>query len=162
MGVSDAGILETDEFTNIHIQDNAVRYFRSQGYFRNWICAVSLVIRSMIFNAAFYAATVGYLIVALLSPRHAVPYVAKSWARLNLWLLEVTCGITVEWHGMEKIPHGPLIVAAKHQSLWETFALIPLFEDPTFIVKRDLMWIPLFGWYMRKADMIPINRERES
>jgi 1-acyl-sn-glycerol-3-phosphate acyltransferase len=49
-------------------------------------------------------------------------------------------------------------VACKHQSLWETFALVPLFEDPTYILKRELTWIPLFGWYVWKADMVPINR----
>src|SRR5205814_2228485 len=66
--------------------------------------------------------------------------------------------IEVEWRGLEKIPAGALIVAAKHQSIWETFALIPLFADPTFIVKRELMWIPVFGWCMRRADMISVDR----
>jgi 1-acyl-sn-glycerol-3-phosphate acyltransferase len=59
---------------------------------------------------------------------------------------------------LEKIPPGPLIVASKHQSSWETFALLTLFADPTFIVKRELMWIPWFGWYIWKARMIPVDR----
>ena len=66
--------------------------------------------------------------------------------------------VSVEWRGRHKIPEGALIVACKHQSTWETFALILLFVDPTFVVKRELMWLPLFGWYMWKAAMIPINR----
>ncbi len=61
-----------------------------------------------------------------------------------------------------KIPSGPLLVAAKHQSLWETFALITLFRDPAYIMKRELMWIPFFGWYTWKAGMITVNRGRGS
>jgi 1-acyl-sn-glycerol-3-phosphate acyltransferase len=59
---------------------------------------------------------------------------------------------------LEKLPKGPLIVAAKHQSTWETFALLWLFDDFTFIVKRELMWIPIFGWCMWKAGMVPVDR----
>jgi len=130
-----------------------------------WIPAAFLVLRSILFNAAFYLTLAIYLIIALptlLMPRHALFIFVRSWARTNLRLLKITCGISVEWRGLEKIPQGPLIVAAKHQSLWETFALIPLFADPTFIVKRELMWIPVFGWYVWKADMIPIDRRRAS
>jgi 1-acyl-sn-glycerol-3-phosphate acyltransferase len=63
---------------------------------------------------------------------------------------------------LERIPPGGLIVAAKHQSAWETLALVPLFEDPTFILKRELMWIPLFGWYLAKARCVPIDRRAGS
>jgi 1-acyl-sn-glycerol-3-phosphate acyltransferase len=121
----------------------------------------AIVLRSVLFNAAFYLTLVLYLVVALLAlpfPRHAMLGVAKAWGRTNLWLLRAICGIEVEWRGLEKIPRGPLIVASKHQSVWETFALIPLFADPTFIVKRELMWIPVFGWCMWRADMISVDR----
>jgi 1-acyl-sn-glycerol-3-phosphate acyltransferase len=64
----------------------------------------------------------------------------------------------VEYRGLEKIPQGPLIVASKHQSMWETFALLQFFEQPLFIVKRELMWIPFFGWYLKKSNMIGIDR----
>jgi 1-acyl-sn-glycerol-3-phosphate acyltransferase len=70
----------------------------------------------------------------------------------------VVCGTKVEWRGIEKIPAGACIVACKHQSLWETFALYAVLPDPTYILKRELMWIPLFGWYMRKARLIPVDR----
>jgi 1-acyl-sn-glycerol-3-phosphate acyltransferase len=72
------------------------------------------------------------------------------------------CGITYEFRGLEKIPPGPLLIAAKHQSFWETFALLSLFSDPTFIIKRELMWIPFFGWYSWKAGMIPVDRGKRS
>ena len=72
--------------------------------------------------------------------------------------MRVICNIKVEYRGLEKIPKGPLIVASKHQSMWETFALLQFFDQPLFILKRELEWIPFFGWYLIKADMIGIDR----
>ena len=76
---------------------------------------------------------------------------ATFWGRTNIWLLRVVCGIKVEYRGLEKIPPGALLVASKHQSIWETFALLWLFADPAFILKRELLWIPFFGWYAMKG-----------
>jgi 1-acyl-sn-glycerol-3-phosphate acyltransferase len=123
--------------------------------------AVLILIRSVLFNILFYLNLLVYFIVAIPSfflPYRVVVAFAKAWARTDLWLVRTVCGIEVEWIGLEKIPKGPLIVASKHQSLWETFGLLTLFRDPTFIVKRELMWIPFFGWYIWKARMIPVNR----
>jgi 1-acyl-sn-glycerol-3-phosphate acyltransferase len=123
--------------------------------------AVALFLRSVAFNAAFYLTTLAYLVVALptfLMPRRAILELAKHWGRTNLWLLRGICGIRVDWRGLDKIPRGPLIVAAKHQSAWETFALLSQFDDPTFILKRELQWIPLWGWLAVKARMIPVDR----
>ena len=120
-----------------------------------------ILLRSVLFNILFYLNLLVYLIAAFPTfffPYHAVVVLAKAWGRTNLWLLRVVCGIDVAWSGLEKIPPGPLIVASKHQSSWETFALLTLFADPTFIVKRELMWIPFFGWYIWKARMIPVDR----
>jgi 1-acyl-sn-glycerol-3-phosphate acyltransferase len=120
-----------------------------------------LVIRSILFNIAFYVGTLGWLIVALpafLLPYRAIVAVAKAWGRYNLFLLRVICGLKADFRGLEKIPPGPLLVAAKHQSAWETFALLWLFDDPTFILKRELQWIPIFGWLTIKARMVPVNR----
>ena len=109
----------------------------------------------------FYLNTTIWLIVAL--PTFFMPYtailaVAKAWGRVNLLLLRVVAGIGCEFRGREKIPQGPIIVAAKHQSAWETFALFAILDDPTYVLKRELMWVPLFGWLARKAGMIPIDR----
>jgi 1-acyl-sn-glycerol-3-phosphate acyltransferase len=123
--------------------------------------AVALFLRSVAFNAAFYLTTLAYLVVALptfLMPRRAILELAKHWGRTNLWLLRGICGIRVDWRGLDKIPRGPLIVAAKHQSAWETFALLSQFDDPTFILKRELQWMPLWGWLAVKARMIPVDR----
>ena len=120
-----------------------------------------LVLRSILFNLVFYLVIVLYVILAL--PFFALPYRAlvgfgKFWGRTNLWLLKVICGIDVAFRGIDKIPPGPLIVAAKHQSMWETFTLLLLFAEPTYIMKRELMWIPFFGWYLWKSRMIPVDR----
>jgi 1-acyl-sn-glycerol-3-phosphate acyltransferase len=119
------------------------------------------LVRSIAFNALFYLNTLVWLTVGLPTfflPYRAIIWVAKTWGRVNLVLLRVVGGIDYEVRGREKIPVGPLIVASKHQSAWETFALLPLFENPLFIVKRELMWVPIFGWLMRKGRMVPVDR----
>jgi 1-acyl-sn-glycerol-3-phosphate acyltransferase len=122
---------------------------------------VLVIFRSAVFNLVFYLNLVAYLLVAvpvLLLPRRYMLALAKHWAKTNLWLLRVLCGIKTEFRGLEKIPRGGLIVASKHQSMWETFALLPFFEEPTFILKRELMWIPFFGWCLWKTQMIAVDR----
>jgi 1-acyl-sn-glycerol-3-phosphate acyltransferase len=120
-----------------------------------------IIVRSILFNAMFYLNLVFLLIVemvALLISKGAVIAVARFWAHSSLWMLRVICNIDVAWEGIEKIPPGAVIVGAKHQSFWETFALLTLFPDPTFIVKRELMWIPMFGWCLWRGGMIPVDR----
>ena len=123
--------------------------------------SIALVGRSLLFNALFYVNLIVHMIVAL--PTLALPYPVlhgfiRSYARTSLWLLRVVCGTKVEWRGFEKIPKAACILACKHQSLWETFALFAVLDDPTYILKRELMWIPLYGWYAKKAGLIPIDR----
>lgn len=120
-----------------------------------------LLVRSLIFSLLYYANAAVHSIVAL--PTLALPYPClrifiRSYSRTSLWLLRVICGTSVEWRGVEKLPQGPCIVACKHQSAWETFALYAVLDDPVFVIKRELMWIPAFGWEMRKAGLIPIDR----
>ena len=122
-----------------------------------------LILRSVAFNLLFYLNLVFYIIVAIptfVLPRRAFMTLAKAWGRTSNWLLRVVAGGHVEYRGLEKIPPGAVIVASKHQSFWETFTLVTLFDDPTYIVKRELMWIPFFGWYLWKSDMIPVERTR--
>jgi 1-acyl-sn-glycerol-3-phosphate acyltransferase len=121
----------------------------------------ALVARSLLFNVAFYLNLLLHMLVAIptfVLPQPIMVQISRSWGATSLWLLRTICGIKVEWHGREKIPPGPLLVAAKHQSAWETFALLPLFPSPTAIVKRELLHIPLFGWCMWKCGMIGIDR----
>jgi 1-acyl-sn-glycerol-3-phosphate acyltransferase len=124
-----------------------------------------LVARSVLFNLLFYLNLSLYMLGALptlVLPRRCIVAVAKLWARTNLWLLRVICGLAVEFRGLERIPPGPLLVSCKHQSLWETFALLPILSDAAYIMKRELMWIPFFGWYAWKANMIAIDRKKGS
>jgi 1-acyl-sn-glycerol-3-phosphate acyltransferase len=126
---------------------------------------VLVIVRSVLFNVLFYLNLLVHLIAALptlVLPRRAIIEVARFWARTNIWLLRLTCGVRVEFRGLSRIPPGPLLVAAKHQSLWETFALLIWLPDPAYIMKRELMWIPFFGWYAWKAGMIPVDRGKGS
>jgi len=117
--------------------------------------------RSLLFNALFYVNIIVRMIIALpaiVLPRRFILGVLRRYSRSTLWLLRVVCKVDVEWRGREKLPQGAYLVACKHQSLWETFALFMLLPDPTYVLKRELMWIPLFGWLATKARMIPIDR----
>ncbi len=119
-----------------------------------------LVLRSVAYNALFYLNLILHILIAIptfLLPRRAFMTIAKSWGRTSNALLAVA-GISVELRGREKIPPGALLVASKHQSFWEAFTLLTLFDDPAFIVKRELMWIPFFGWLLWKADQVPVDR----
>lgn len=120
-----------------------------------------IFIRSLAFNAGFYLSLVVHMTLAiptLFLPKQALLELAKSWARSMNWMLRVFCNIHVEYRGLDKIPTGPLLIASKHQSAWETIALLTLFRQPLFILKRELTWIPWFGLFLIKAKMIPVDR----
>src|SRR5712671_7372114 len=123
---------------------------------------VSIFLRSLVYNVLFYLLLAFWVIVGLptlLMPRWGPVLLAQCWARSSIWLMRVICNTQVEYRGLEKIPKGPLIVASKHQSMWETFALMQFFDAPLFIYKRELGWIPIFGWYLMKAKMIGVDRK---
>ena len=120
-----------------------------------------IFLRSLVFNVLFYFFLVLWILFAIptfLMPRKAILTVAAWWARSNILLMRLICGTKVEFRGVEKIPQGPLIVASKHQSMWETFALLQFFDQPLYILKRELKFIPFFGWYIMKAAMIDVER----
>jgi 1-acyl-sn-glycerol-3-phosphate acyltransferase len=120
-----------------------------------------IFLRSLIYNVLFYLLLVCWLIAAVptfLMPRSAIMKIAQLWSRQNTWLLRVVCNVKVEYRGLEKIPKGPLLVASKHQSMWETFALLQRFDQPLYILKRELTRIPFFGWYLIKAGMVAVDR----
>jgi 1-acyl-sn-glycerol-3-phosphate acyltransferase len=122
-------------------------------------------IRSALFNIAVY---LNFLIQAvlfspvLLLPERFVWPIARFWVRSSLWLHRTILGIDDDIRGRDNIPAGGLIVASKHQSAWETLRLIELFPRPCFILKRELLWLPLFGWYLARVGMIPVNRGKRS
>ncbi|WP_163265651.1 lysophospholipid acyltransferase family protein [Chelativorans alearense] len=125
-----------------------------------------LIVRSLAFNVAFYLNLIVQMIVwtplYFLLPRKKAWFVPKVWAASSLWLHKVLAGAHAEFLGLENLPDGPCIVAPKHQSFWDTIAFLPYIPDALYILKRELMWIPLFGWYVAKMRMIPIDRGSRS
>lgn len=117
--------------------------------------------RSIFFNITFYTNLLLFLIVGfpfMFAPRIWAIRALQVWARVSQFLLCAICNIRIEIKHKERLTAGPLLVAAKHQSLFETFALLPLFDDPAMVIKRELSWIPLFGWFALKFKMIAVNR----
>ena len=125
-----------------------------------------LQIRSLAFNAAFYASLIVQMIlwtpIYFLSPRKRAWFVPKFWARSSLWLYEKIARTKSEITGQENLPQGSFILAPKHQSFWDTIAFFPYLDDPLYILKRELTWIPFFGWYVMKMRMIPVDRGSRS
>jgi 1-acyl-sn-glycerol-3-phosphate acyltransferase len=119
------------------------------------------MLRSLIYAAAFYIVT-GIMLVGLswllVAPRSWAMAGLKLHARIALWLLEKIVGTKMEVRGRENLPDGPVLVVAKHQSTWDTFALIPLFSDPAIVLKDELKWIPFYGWFCVKFRHILVKR----
>ncbi|MGP1256098.1 MAG: lysophospholipid acyltransferase family protein [Kiloniellales bacterium] len=92
----------------------------------------------------------------LLGPPSWSRPVSRFMVRYTFWLFRVGLGITYEIRGT--IPDRPVLVAAKHQSAWETFGFCLFFDNPCYVLKQELTWIPLFGWYLRKQRMVAIDR----
>ncbi|WP_296576332.1 1-acyl-sn-glycerol-3-phosphate acyltransferase [Phreatobacter sp.] len=124
-----------------------------------------LHLRSLVFNVFFYLWTGLLLLVMilllLLPGDRLILGIGLVWGRGNLWALRVICDLKVEWRGMEKIPEGAILVAAKHQSAWETFAFFLPFRRPAYVYKRQLAYVPLFGWAVWKARQIPVDRGKK-
>jgi 1-acyl-sn-glycerol-3-phosphate acyltransferase len=119
------------------------------------------LIGSLLFLVFYFVVSVVIYTAAIplfLGPRIAVIRAAQFWARLMLWALRVFCGQTYEVRGREHIPRGAALVASKHFSMWETIAFMVLVNDPAIVLKRELMWVPFYGWYGIKMGMIPIDR----
>jgi len=121
-----------------------------------------LLIRSFLFQVAFYGWTVFCcfaLLWMLLLPRKGMIAVVRWYLRsltvLERWII----GLRYEVKGLEHVPgDGPVLIAAKHQSAWETLKLHLIFDDPAIVLKRELLWLPIWGWYAWKARLIPVDR----
>jgi 1-acyl-sn-glycerol-3-phosphate acyltransferase len=119
--------------------------------------------RSLLFNVLFYVTTTLFVVIGsplLFAPRRWAMAALAVHGRFEIWLLEVIAGTRLEVRGQDKLPKGACLVASKHQSAWETFALIPLFNDPVLLMKRELFWIPFHGWFSYKFQMIPVDRDK--
>lgn len=122
-----------------------------------------ILIRSLLFNVLLYAWIVFNVLVLLpwrlVLPRMSMQRGVGLWARISLWLFAVVCGTRYEVRGREHIPQGPAIVTAKHQSMWDTIVFHALLADPIYILKRELMRLPLWNALARRAGMISVDRE---
>jgi 1-acyl-sn-glycerol-3-phosphate acyltransferase len=118
-------------------------------------------LRSFIFNLGMWIFTIPFTLIGLLSfpfpPQLRYRYLS-IWAHCMLWWLRVTCGLTFEVKGRENIPKSPSIILCKHQSAWETLALQLIFPPQVWVLKRELLLIPFFGWALALTSPIAINR----
>lgn len=122
-----------------------------------------IVLRSILFNVVFFVGTAIILVCGsplLLGPRSWAMAGLRLHARAALWALRVIVGTRIEVRGLEWLPPAPFLVAAKHQSAWDTFALVPIFHDPALVMKAELAWIPLYGWFSIKFQHILVRRGR--
>ena len=119
-------------------------------------------LRSLAFNIAFVAITALLGVAALpllLAPRRRVMQFGRFWAWCVLALLRAIVGLDGEIRGSERLPAGPAIIAMKHQSAWDTFILPVILGDPAVVLKRELLWVPFYGWYAARAGSIAIDRK---
>lgn len=123
---------------------------------------INLFIRSLLFFCYSLGSILIFSFICLCLWPFPLSYRTKAirgFLRAHLWVLKVLCHIEYEVTGLENIPHDRNgIVLCKHQSTWETFLLPLLFHDPAIIVKRELLWVPFFGWGLATQDPIAINR----
>lgn len=120
-----------------------------------------LILRSIAFNLIFYVNLIAFLVIGfwfLFTPRSWSMWALKQWARTSVWWLKVIAGTHMEVRGREHLPQGAALLAGKHQSFWDIFALLPLFADPALVLKKELTYIPLFGWFCLKFKHIVVDR----
>jgi len=123
----------------------------------------SVIVRSLIYNVVFYLSLIALMIVGLpsfLFGRHGVQFMARTWGQWSIWMLDWICGLKVEYRGLENIPTGGYILASKHQSMLETFALLKHTPDFAIVLKRSLNYVPLFGLYLIVSRQIAIDRSK--
>lgn len=119
-------------------------------------------VRSLLFSAAFYlwSATLAILMLPLLVfPRRFIVGGFKVWSRGLIFLLRTICGVKVEVRGAEHVPQGPGLIAAKHQCMLDTMALWDMMPDCAYVTKKELLMIPVYGWYVIKSGMLVVDRE---
>lgn len=119
------------------------------------------VLGSVLFSVGYTLSTLVFGVCAVFTfpfPFQARYRFISQWARFNLWWLDRTCGLTFQVEGRENIPSEPAIIFCKHQSAWETLALQLIFPPQVWVMKRELLWLPFFGWGLAMLDPIAIDR----
>ena len=120
-----------------------------------------ILVRSLLFALVFYLwtllAAIAFLPV-LIGPRSWAQWSLKFWGGVTTGLLHLICGVRVEVRGRENIPAGASLVAAKHQCMFDIFGTLPILPDGCYVLRQELMRIPIFGWWAWKCAMIVIDR----
>ena len=119
-------------------------------------------LRAFAFNIVFWVGTVAFGIAGLpflLTPRRTAMRFGRFWAQASLAALRLIVGLDGEVRGRENIPRGACLIAMKHQSMWDTLMLPPLLGDPAVVIKRELKFVPFYGWYATRAGSIFIDRK---
>lgn len=119
-------------------------------------------LRALAFNLVFWIGTVVFGVAGLpflLTPRRTAMRFGRFWAQAVLWALKVIVGLDGDIRGRENIPAGTCLIAMKHQSMWDTLMLPPLLGDPAVVIKRELRFVPFYGWYATRAGSIFIDRK---
>ncbi len=121
-----------------------------------------LFLRSLVFAIAMGASTLVFVPLTILT--FPLPFLwryhlTKHWALFNLWVLKTVCGLRYRLEGAQHIPDENGIIFCKHQSAWETLALQRIFPPQVWVLKRELLWVPLFGWALALMEPIAIDRK---
>jgi 1-acyl-sn-glycerol-3-phosphate acyltransferase len=120
------------------------------------------VLRALLFNLVFFVGTGIFGIAGLpflLTPRRTAMRFGRFWAQAVLAALKLIVGLDGEIRGRQNLPPGACIIAMKHQSMWDTLMLPPLLGDPAVVIKRELQYVPFYGWYATRAGSIFIDRQ---
>ena len=123
-------------------------------YFRSFLFLAGQTISAMIICLL--------VVVLFFLPALARTRIITQWARFNIWSLRILCGISYRVRGLENIPDEPSIIISNHQSAWETLCFQLIFPVQSYLLKRNLLWIPFFGWGLALNRPIAIDRSRKS
>jgi 1-acyl-sn-glycerol-3-phosphate acyltransferase len=118
--------------------------------FRSILFHCYFALMSVVMNLAF--------LPAFLGPRSWAVRGIEIWGGLTMWGLRVICGLTYEVRGREHLAATPVLYAGKHLAMWDTVVLPLIVRDPALVLKRQLLFVPFYGWYAMKTRMIAVDR----
>ncbi len=99
------------------------------------------------------------MVLSLPLPRTILSHGFRYWMVLTMAILKIVVGLRIEVRGRENIPKGPALIVSKHQSAWDTGIFFVLLNDPSYVLKKQLLKIPFYGWMLKKGGMVAINRD---
>ncbi len=121
-----------------------------------------ILIRSFFFNVLFFGGSVFIVLLLVLTlpfPRRVLNRGFHLWMVYFMWTLKAVAGLSHEVRGQENIPQGPALFASKHQSAWDTGIFFLLLDDAAYVLKKQLLSIPFYGWLLKKGNMVAIDRK---